>query len=450
MGVRLFGTDGVRGVANDTLTPECAFALGQAAARVLLEGTRSPQVLVGRDSRWSADLLESALSAGLMAVGVTVVHAGILPTPAVAYLTRRLGMAAGVMISASHNPIADNGIKFFGSDGFKLPDAVEDAIEAVMDRPLEKRPTGLHVGRVHPLPRGAVRDYLEHLAEAAGPRPVALNVVVDAAHGAATRVAAPLMRRVGATARVIHATPDGRRINVGCGSTHPAALQRRVRAAGADLGLALDGDADRLIAVDERGEIVDGDALLLILARALRHEGRLAGDAVVATVMSNLGLKQALARDGIRLVESPVGDRYVLESMLRSGAVLGGEQSGHILQLDRSTAGDGLLTGMRLLSVLASTGLPLSSLAADLRRLPQVLRNVRVERTAGYETLPGVAEAVASGREALGESGRILVRASGTEPLIRVMAEGEPRERVEAVVLAVAHGIARALHGEVM
>lgn len=438
---KLFGTDGVRGLANVELTPELALALGRAAVGVLrgedAAGER-PLVVVGRDPRASGALLESALVAGILSAGGDAVLAGVVPTPAVAFLARHLGAAAGAVISASHNAMPDNGIKFFGAEGRKLPDALEERIEASLGAVDQgaPRPVGGEVGSLRHDP-GLVDAYLDHLLEGVADLG-GLHVVVDCANGAASAIAPEAYRRAGARVHAIAASPDGRNINQGCGSTHPQALQEAVVAAGAAVGLAHDGDADRLIAVDERGEVVDGDVILAIAALDERRQGRLASGTVVTTVMTNLGFRRAMEEHGIRVVQTAVGDRYVLEAMLAGGHSLGGEQSGHIIFLDRAGTGDGILTGLRLLQILAGSGQRLSELARVMRRLPQVLVNVRVASPDSLAGARRVWEAVAAEEAALGGGGRVLVRASGTEPLVRVMVEAETVEQAEAVAARLA------------
>jgi phosphoglucosamine mutase len=422
---RLFGTDGVRGVANDTLTPEMALALGRAAAQVL--GPRG-SFLVGRDTRLSGPMLEAALVAGLCSAGARAVRAGVVPTPAVAYLTRLVGASAGAVISASHNPIEDNGIKFFGADGRKLTDAVEEAIEAAL-QDTAPRPVGVEVGVPSELVDAEER-YLRFLVRHA-PQVPGLRVVVDCAYGAAYRVAPELWSLLGAEVVALHDEPDGARINVRCGSTHPEALQRAVREHGAHVGFAHDGDADRVIAVDERGEVVDGDLILTVCARHLRAQGQLEPPVVVVTVMTNLGVERVLRSEGIEVVRASVGDRYVLERMEALGATLGGEQSGHVIFRHLSTTGDGLLTAVQLVSAMVHSGRPLSQLVGEVPRYPQVLRNVPVpgwyrDRVAEH---PAVLQRVEDVERRVGGRGRVLVRPSGTEPVVRVMVEHEDAER---------------------
>lgn len=421
-----FGTDGVRGVANRALSPEFVTALGRAAARVL-EGR---VCAIGRDTRRSGPMLTSALAAGLAAEGVDVVDLGVVPTPAVAHWSRQYGRP-GAVISASHNPFADNGVKFFAPGGRKLTDDAQSAIEAELDSLLDDRagsdrpdvPVGEEVGTLRRSVDGA-DNYIDHLVDdlLEGRRLGGLSIVVDAANGAASTFAADVFGRLGATVTVINASPDGMNINDGCGSTHPEALRRAVVDRRARLGLALDGDADRLVAVDERGELVDGDALMALFALDLAARGRLGGNRIVATVMSNLGLERALGAAGIGLVRCPVGDRHVLAALEAEELVLGGEQSGHLIFTDHATTGDGLLAGVLLADLLVRSSVPLSESAAVMTRVPQILRNVPLGGP-----VPDLVERVASeldaARRRLGDEGRVLIRLSGTEPLARVMVE---------------------------
>jgi phosphoglucosamine mutase len=443
---RLFGTDGVRGLANAQLTPELALALGRAAVGALeRQRPGRPLVVVGRDPRASGLLLESALVAGFLSAGGDVVLAGVLPTPAIAFLTRHYRAWAGAMISASHNPMPDNGIKFFGPEGFKLPDALEDRIEAAlsMDDQGAPRPVGAEVGSARVAP-DAAEAYLDHLLEGIADLG-GLEVVVDCANGAAAGVAPEAYRRAGARVSAIAADPDGRNINQGCGSNHPEAVQEAVVRQGAAVGLAHDGDADRLIAVDERGELIDGDVILAIAALDERERGGLPTGTVVTTVMTNLGFRRAMAERGIEVVQAAVGDRYVLETMRAGGHTLGGEQSGHIIFLDRATTGDGILTALRLLGIVARSGRPLSELARVMRRLPQVLVNVRVAARERLRASEATWRAVDQEEARLGERGRVLVRASGTEPLVRVMVEAESVGEARGVAQRIAEVIEREL-----
>ena len=433
---RLFGTDGVRGLANgDVLTPELATAVAASAATVLLEaGTPRPRVVVGRDPRPSGHMLEAAAVAGFTSAGCDVLLLGVVPTPAVAHVTAGEGAQLGLMISASHNAMPDNGLKLFGDGGWKLPDEVEDAVQAGLGSP--RRVTGAAVGRV--LAAGAEHRerYAEHLLAAARTPLAGLRVVVDAAQGAASALAPEVYRRAGADVVAIHADGDGERINEGCGATHLESLQAAVVEHGAALGLAHDGDADRCLAVDATGAVVDGDQLLALLAVGLHERGALAQDTVVATVMSNLGFVRAMRAAGIAVLQTAVGDRYVLEALRERGLTLGGEQSGHTVQLQHATTGDGLLTGLAVLDRMAATGRSLADLAGVMTRLPQVLVNVRAERARAQAA--DVLAAVAEQEAALGEAGRVLLRPSGTEALVRVMVEAETEDRARAVADALA------------
>ncbi len=429
---RLFGTDGVRGLANADLTPELALDLAIAAAHVLIEhrsGGGRALAVVGRDPRASGEMLEAAVCAGLASAGVDVVRLGVIPTPGVAFLVRHIGADIGVMLSASHNAMPDNGIKFFDRDGFKLPDEVEDEIETRLREPWQ-RPTGAGVGRISDRPV-LIEDYIEHLVAAAPARLDGLTLVVDCSHGSASVVAPEVYRRLGASVTTLADSPDGWNINDGVGSTHPEALQAAVAAIGADGGIAHDGDADRCIAVDSRGALVDGDGILTVVGLAARDAGRLTNGTIVGTVMANLGFRKAMKASGIALVETPVGDRYVLEEMRRGGHVLGGEQSGHVLFLDHATTGDGVLTAVQLLGAVAASGRPLHELAGVMTTFPQVLRNVRVADRDKVMASHALARAVAEAEKRLGDSGRVLVRASGTESLVRVMVEAATAEQAE-------------------
>ncbi len=429
---RLFGTDGIRGVANVDLTPGLAFRVGRAAAYVLTGGTRRGRFLIGRDTRRSGEMLQAALTAAICSAGSDVVRVGILPTPAVAYLTRVQDSMAGIVISASHNPVEDNGIKFFGHDGFKLPDALEEQIEACLDRDDLPRPSGLEVGNAEDAPK-ASEVYVDYVASVVVAPLAGLRVLVDCAYGAACPVAPPLWRQLGATVIPINDQPDGSRINVACGSTHPEVIRQAVLDHGADVGFAHDGDADRVIAVDETGGIVDGDAIMGLCALHLHAQGRLTGGRVVATIMSNLGLELALRRAGISLERTSVGDRNVLERMRALGANLGGEQSGHIIFLDHATTGDGLITAVQVINTMLETEKRLSELAAPIERYPQILRNVLVADREGFGRHPRIQEAIAEAERALGSRGRVLVRPSGTEPVVRVMVEAEDMNQAQAV-----------------
>lgn len=428
----LFGTDGVRGIANVELTPEMAFRVGRAAAAAL-GGEGRPRFAVGRDTRLSGHLLQSAFVSGVLSAGADVLDLGVITTPGVAYLTRYLGCQAGAVVSASHNPAEYNGIKLISAEGYKFPDEVEERIEGLaLSEDTLPRPAGSGVGRLQDA-RAARERYIEYLVgTVAGPIP--LRVVVDCANGATSELAPRVLERVGARVTVINGEPDGLNINAGCGSTHPAGLAHAVVRLGAQAGIAHDGDGDRVIAADEKGQIVDGDAIMGILAEALQREGRLRGGAVVATVMSNLGLEVFLRQMGLGLVRTPVGDRYVLEEMRRGGYSLGGEQSGHIIFLDHTTTGDGMLTALQLLAAEARAREDLSALAGRIPRYPQALRNVRLPDGMRYRATPRIEEALREAARTLGERGRVLVRPSGTEPLVRIMVEGVDPGEVTGVV----------------
>lgn len=431
---RLFGTDGVRGIANEKLSCELAFKLGQAGAYVLTSSVHKARILIGRDTRISGDMLESALVAGICSVGAEAVVAGVIPTSGVAFLTRDYGADAGIVISASHNAAEYNGIKFFSADGKKLPDEIEDRIEAIIldgSETMEHK-TGVNVGRrVGAL--NALAEYKEFLLGATDTNLRGLKIVLDCAHGAASVVGPRAFQELGATVVPYYNTPDGTNINDNCGSTHPQKLTQLVTELGADMGFAFDGDADRLIAVDEHGVVVDGDQIMAICAIDLKKRGLLKHDTLVCTVMSNLGLDIAMEQQGIRTVKTKVGDRYVLEEMLRSGYSLGGEQSGHIIFLDQTPTGDGILSGIQLASVVMRSGRPLSRLAGKISILPQVLVNARVKDEYKDHILED--EQVKARMQALESQfhgkGRVLIRPSGTEPLVRVMIEGQNKQEIE-------------------
>lgn len=434
MGV-MFGTDGVRGVANRDLLPDTAYKLGRAGAHVLAGSISNARIVIGKDTRISGDMLEAAMVAGICSAGVDVLKVGIMPTPAIAYLTREMKAAAGVVISASHNPVEDNGIKFFSASGYKLSDEVEAEIEAlVIDNCSGVRsPIGGEVGRVYEV-RDAADRYVKFACGTINTDLKGLKVVVDCANGAAYQVAPRIYSQLGAEVTSIFNNPDGININSGCGSTHPEALMKAVVSSGADLGLAHDGDADRVLAVDARGRLIDGDQIMVICARNLKKKDCLAENTAVVTVMSNLGLHLAMRESGIRVVKTKVGDRYVLEELLRMGARFGGEQSGHILFLDHNTTGDGILTALHLLAVMKEEGQPLDRLADQMERLPQLLINVQVIDKNLVMSSPVLAGAIMDEEKKMGGSGRILVRQSGTEPLVRVMAEGRDMGQLKEIV----------------
>lgn len=439
---RLFGTDGVRGLANgDLLTPELALKVAVAAARVLVEtdSSHQPLAIVGRDPRASGEMLEAAVVAGLTSAGANVVRVGVLPTPAVAYLVGQTGADLGVMLSASHNPMPDNGIKLFAAGGTKLPDELEARIEKAVEdgHGLVGRPTGAGIGRVHDLLDGA-EHYIKHLIESLPHRLEGIKVVVDCANGAASEVGPVAYREAGAEVIAIHAEPDGLNINEECGSTHLDKVREAVLLHGADLGLAHDGDADRCLAVTASGEEVDGDQIMAILALAMRDAGTLTEDTLVATVMSNLGLRIAMKQSGVKLIETKVGDRYVLEHLQGNGLALGGEQSGHIVMPAFATTGDGVLTGLHLMAQIAASGKSLADLAAVVHKLPQVLINVKVGNREAGAAAPMVQAAVALAEAELGETGRVLLRPSGTEPLVRVMVEAATEDAARTVAERIA------------
>ena len=439
---RLFGTDGVRGVANQDLTAELAVALGAAAARRLIRtgATRRRVAVVGRDPRASGEMLEAAVIAGLTSEGVDALRVGVLPTPAVAYLTSAYDADFGVMISASHNPMPDNGIKIFGPGGLKLDDATEDRIEELVRQGPGHRPTGAGIGRIVDA-EDALERYLRHVGKAATTRLDGLTVVVDCAHGAASTAAPDAYRAAGATVVPIHAEPDGLNINDGCGSTHMETLRAAVVSHGADLGLAHDGDADRCLAVAADGSVIDGDAIMVVLALAMQEAGELASDTLVATVMSNLGLHLAMRAAGVQVRTTGVGDRYVLEELRAGEFSLGGEQSGHIVLPAFGTTGDGIVTGLRLMARMAQTRRSLAALAEPMQTLPQVLINVQVTDKATVAQAPSVQEAVAQAEAELGDTGRILLRPSGTEQMVRVMVEAADEDTARQLAARVAESV---------
>lgn len=439
---RLFGTDGVRGLANKKLTATMALRLGSAAAEVLTKEHRStkrrPVAVVGRDPRVSGEMLAAALSAGMAGRGVDVLRVGVLPTPAVAYLTDFYGADLGVVISASHNPMPDNGIKFFSKGGHKLPDHVEDEIEAAMETVPEEGPTGHGIGRIIEEAPDAKQAYLDHLARSMPRSLEGIKVVVDCANGAASDVAPAAYAAAGAEVVAIHNRPNAYNINDNAGSTHIGQVRDAVLEHGADIGLSHDGDADRCLAVDAQGNVVDGDQIMAILALAMKENGELRKSTLVATVMSNLGLRLAMDQAGIKIATTNVGDRYVLEELNKFGYSLGGEQSGHIVLPDYATTGDGTLTGLALMSRMAETGLSLQSLASAMKVLPQVLINVPVSNKAIIETHPEVVAAIQFAEHELGQEGRVLLRPSGTEELFRVMVEAKEQETARRIAGALA------------
>ncbi|OCA89328.1 phosphoglucosamine mutase [Bacillus sp. FJAT-27225] len=432
---KYFGTDGVRGVANSELTPELAFKLGRFGGFVLTKDKDRPKVIIGRDTRISGHMLEGALVAGLLSIGAEVMRLGVISTPGVAYLTKALGAQAGVMISASHNPVQDNGIKFFGPDGFKLSDEQEDEIEKLMDLPADElpRPVGEKLGQVNDYFEGG-QKYLQYLKQTVDEDFSGIHIALDCAHGATSSLATHLFADLDADISTMGASPNGLNINAGVGSTHPETLASFVKEKGADIGLAFDGDGDRMIAIDENGAVVDGDQILYICGKYLKEHNRLKHSTVVSTVMSNLGFYKALEKNGIQSAQTAVGDRYVVEEMKKNGFNLGGEQSGHIIFLDYNTTGDGLLTGLQLVNIMKATQKPLSELANEFKKFPQLLVNVRVtdkHHVTDNEKVKAIIEEV---EREMGGDGRILVRPSGTEPLVRVMAEAPTEEQCKDYV----------------
>lgn len=432
---RLFGTDGARGIANTEITCELAMKIGRATAMVLAENTQyKPKVLIGTDTRKSADMLASALAAGLCSVGADVLMLGVVPTPAVAFLVTEYGYDAGVMISASHNPCEYNGIKIFRSNGYKLPDAMEEEIEAIILDDVKRPPAviGGEVGKIV-MAQNALRDYINHIADTADRQFYGMRIALDCANGSASVTANTLFKQLGAECVVLNANPDGVNINDNCGSTHIEGLAAFVREHGYEAGFAFDGDADRLLCVDEDGELVDGDKIMAIIAKYLKDQNRLNGNTLVATVMSNMGLFRFCEDEGINVEKTKVGDRYVLERMLEKGYHIGGEQSGHIIFLDHATTGDGELTAVQVLNIIRATGKSLKQLAAEIEIFPQVLKNVKVSAFGKLRLHEDadVADAIARAERELGDNGRVLVRASGTEPLIRVMLEGRDEAQIE-------------------
>ena len=436
---RLFGTDGVRGLANREVTANLALTLGDSAARVLAKSVegRRPRAVIARDTRISGAMLAQAMAAGLASAGVDVEHVDVLPTPGLAFLTAGEGIDLGVVISASHNPMQDNGIKFFANGGFKLEDALEDEIESLLAKTWS-RPTGAGVGQITTSVETADEAYINHLVSSIDVPLEGLKIVVDCANGATSAVAPEALRRCGAEVIVINAEPDGYNINANCGSTHPEQLQETVVATGANFGVAFDGDADRCLAVDHEGNMVDGDQIMGLLAVSLKEQGRLTNDTLVVTVMSNLGLILAMKAAGIKTVQTGVGDRYVLEAMREGNHVLGGEQSGHVIFLEHATTGDGTLTALLIAAEVAKSGKTLAELGSIVQRLPQILINVPNVDKRKADSDEELAAAVAAAEERLGETGRVLLRPSGTEPLVRVMVEAATQEEADAVAQTLA------------
>lgn len=436
---KYFGTDGVRGVANSELTPELAFKLGRYGGYVLTKDKSRPKVLIGRDTRISGHMLEGALVAGLLSIGAEVMRLGVISTPGVAYLTKVLGAEAGVMISASHNPVADNGIKFFGPDGFKLSDEQELEIEEFMDLEVDElpRPVGAELGQVNDYFEGG-QKYLQFLKQTVDEDFAGIHIALDCAHGATSSLASHLFADLDADLSMIGASPNGLNINDGVGSTHPETLAAFLKEKEADVGLAFDGDGDRLIAIDENGEIVDGDQIMYICGKYMKEHGRLKHGTVVSTVMSNLGFYKGLKANDIQSVQTAVGDRYVVEEMKKNGYNLGGEQSGHIIFLDYITTGDGLLTGLQLVNIMKMTKKPLSELASEMKKFPQKLVNIRVTDKYHVTDNEKVSAVISEVEKEMNGNGRILVRPSGTEPLVRVMAEASTEELCNSYVERIA------------
>lgn len=442
---KLFGTDGIRGIANRDLTGELAYSVGRAAVSALgSNGDRAPRVVLGRDTRASGEFLEAALAAGVCSAGGHAVLLGVCTTPGVAFLTKDLGAEAGAVISASHNPADYNGIKFFGSSGYKLPDELEQEIENAVDADFGARPTGRAIGRIETL--GDANDrYVQFLERSAVDRLSGMRIVVDCANGAASQVSPDLLRRLGADVVAINDQPDGWNINERAGATMPEILAAAVAETGADAGVAHDGDADRAIFADSGGNVVDGDHVLAACALDMKARGELVDDLVVTTVMANLGFRKAMEAAGIRIMETKVGDRYVLEEMLRTGAVLGGEQSGHIIFLEHATTGDGLLTAIQFLGRAHRNGVSLAEFSSYMSKFPQVLSNVHVAELNGLGEARGVWDAVATAERDLGDTGRVLVRPSGTEPVVRVMVEAPTEEEARTHAEAIAQAVVQAL-----
>ncbi|WP_077624011.1 phosphoglucosamine mutase [Sediminibacillus massiliensis] len=432
---KYFGTDGVRGIANKELTPELAFKLGRFGGYVVTKDTSRPKILIGRDTRISGNMLESALAAGLLSIGAEVMRLGVISTPGVAFLTKALSAEAGVMISASHNPVEDNGIKFFGPDGFKLTDAQEKEIEELLDREEDElpRPVGADLGQINDYFEGG-QKYIQYLKQSIDNDFEGLHIALDCAHGATSSLASHLFADLEADISTIGSSPDGLNINDNVGSTHPETLRDFLLEKQADIGLAFDGDGDRLIAIDEKGEIIDGDQIMYICGKYFNDKGLLRHNTVVSTVMSNIGFYKALESQGMKSDKTAVGDRYVMEEMRRGGYNLGGEQSGHIIFLDYNTTGDGMLTALQLVNVMKETGRPLSELAGEMEKFPQVLKNVKVvDKNEALEN-PRIKAVIEKVENEMGDQGRVLVRPSGTEPLVRVMVEAPTKEDCDRYV----------------
>jgi phosphoglucosamine mutase len=438
---RMFGTDGVRGVANTELTARMAYDLGRAGAYVLTEGAHKPKILVAKDTRISGDMLESALIAGILSVGAEAVVLGVVPTPAVAYLTRKYGADAGVMISASHNPVEYNGIKFFNDKGYKLSDELEDDIQSVIESDFEgvPSPTGTDLGR-ETIEVSALDDYIEFAKNTIPYSLKGVKVALDCANGASYKSSVKAFRELGADVFIINDNPDGTNINENCGSTHPEELMEYVVKKGCDLGFAFDGDADRCLAIDEKGNLINGDFILMLCAKYLKDLGKLKDDTLVVTVMSNLGLDIACKKEGINLIKTSVGDRYVLEEMVKDKYVLGGEQSGHVIFLDYNSTGDGLVTALQIAGIVKKKEAKLSELCSIMKELPQVLANATIpnDKKDLYLTDAEIQGEIKKIEDTLNGIGRVLIRPSGTEPLVRVMLEGEDQAEIDKM----AHNLA--------
>ncbi|MCI1945570.1 phosphoglucosamine mutase [Clostridium luticellarii] len=434
---RIFGTDGVRGIANRELTSELAYKLGKAGAYVLTEEVHKPKILVGMDTRISGDMLEGALVSGILSIGAEAICIGVIPTPAVAYLTRKYGADAGVVISASHNPVEYNGIKFFNGSGYKLSDELEDKIQYIIESDFKgiSVPSGAQIGRKIVEREDALKSYVDFAKSTIDIDLKGLKVVLDCANGASYITSVRAFEELGARVKVINNKPDGININDNCGSTHPEQLMKTVVEDGFDLGLAFDGDADRCLAVDEKGNLINGDFIMAIIGKSLKDQGRLYKNTVVVTVMSNMGLDKALEKEKMITVKTKVGDRYVLEKMIKEGYKLGGEQSGHIIMLDYNTTGDGLVTALQISSIVKKSGKKLSELASMMKNLPQVLANAKVpnEKKNIYEEDKEIEEKIREISQKLDGCGRVLIRPSGTEPLVRVMLEGEDQNEIDKI-----------------
>lgn len=446
---RLFGTDGVRGVANSELTPELAFKLGKAGTYVLSKEQKNPVVLIGKDTRISGDMIENALSAGILSMGGNVIKLGVLPTPAVAYLVKKYSADLGIMISASHNPYEYNGIKFFNGEGFKLDDAVEDEIEAMISEEINigKDITGNLLGKVSDAEEGAPDDYIDFLASTVDVRFDGIKIVLDCANGAAYESAEKVFKKLGAETIVIHDEPDGLNINENCGSTHPESLCEKVMEVKADVGMAFDGDADRLIVVDEKGQVIDGDRTIFICAKSLKERGLLRNDKVTVTVMSNMGFHEACNNLSIDVDATKVGDRYVLEKMRETGSIFGGEKSGHMIFLNHITTGDGTLAALQFLEAVKLSGKTPSELASEVAIYPQVTKNAKIknENKDIFESDIEIKAKIEETSKIIKDSGRVLIRPSGTEPLVRVMIEGDDIDKIEKLAVELAEYIEKKL-----